>query len=720
LSLDAPGFWDEGRYFNVPVRPLFTWTLLDEAGTEIPLTFRKRSWTPAVLTQEYAVRTAWGNIVREQKAVLPNDTAACTVCLRNRSRHPVTLHVLAWTAVGSGSDYDARSVSHVTDAGGRISFARTTRTPHRPDFQYTAVMGFEGRADSFAVQESESTAPKPAWKLTPTSESFVRGKLPSAIRFAGEDAGTVFMALHKKVLLRPGESTSVTFGMALGRDSFDAGQSLSRVLPSSPATLSEMIWREYFDTVPYFECDDIRLTRYYWYRWYGLRLNTICAGEGNYAYPFVCEGIGYFRAPISYSAPCHILENRWQHTPALAQGSLMTFIDNQRPDGAFRGYVDRDFYREEMFYHAMWGTALKELERTHPSREFLAEAYDGLKKYAQYFDRERDAEVSGLYDIDNHYETGQEYMNRYLAVRPDADREAWGEVFRLKGVDATIYIYDLKRALAEAAVTLGRNEEADLWNMEAERIKSAVLETMWDPDDEMFYDVNPSTGERTRIRAAVCFYPYLTDIVSDIHISGLKRHLFRKSEFWTRFPVPSSAVSDPMFSAQPVWKGTWRNCPWNGRVWPMVNSHIAEMLARSSVRFNDRALRVRSARFIKSFISMMFFDGDATRPNCFEHYNPFTGNPSVYRGIDDYQHSWVVDLIIRYACGIRPEEGRIVIDPFPFGLHRAIIENVVIGRRRISVAIRRNTFSVFEKGKKVEESRLGRMIVLTDSRQPDR
>ena len=65
---------------------------------------------------------------------------------------------------------------------------------------------------------------------------------------------------------------------------------------------------------------------------------------------------------------------------------------------------------------------------------------------------------------------------------------------------------------------------------------------------------------------------------------------------------------------------------------------------------------------------MMFFDGDPARPNCFEHYHPYSGLPSLYRGVDDYMHSWVNDLIIRYVCGVRPEGDRIVVDPFPFGL----------------------------------------------------
>jgi len=275
------------------------------------------------------------------------------------------------------------------------------------------------------------------------------------------DEGLIYAAVHTSLTLTPWDARTVTVALAAGPEGQGTVENLRRILKiENPIEISRLGWREYFQSVPEFTCSDEYLTRYYWYRWYGLRLNTIHAREGNYAHPVVCEGIGYFRAPISYSAVCHMLENRWRHTAELARGSLLTFIDNQRPDGGFRGYIDPHHYRQEMFYHAGWGNALLQLDSIHHAPDFLRDAYAGLSRYVRYFDRERDEEISGLYDIDNHYETGQEYMRRYTAVNPDADRENWGEVFRLKGVDVTVYLYDLKRALARVARMLGRVEEA--------------------------------------------------------------------------------------------------------------------------------------------------------------------------------------------------------------------------------------------------------------------
>jgi hypothetical protein len=233
---------------------------------------------------------------------------------------------------------------------------------------------------------------------------------------------------------------------------------------------------------------------------------------------------------------------------------------------------------------------------------------------------------------------------------------------------------------------------------------------MWDPEEEMFFDVDPATGERTHVKAATCFYPYFTDIVEKDHRNGLKRHLLNPKEFWPPFPVPSSSIDDEFFCPEPEWKGKRMNCPWNGRVWPMTNSHVAEALASFAIRTNDIVLRKRAAAFMTTFVKMMFSDGDPRRPNCFEHYHPFTGTPSAYRGIDDYQHSWVNDLIIKYLCGIRPEQFSVLIDPFPFGIKSSQIDNVIIRGRRLKVRIDGKRFVVWLDGQHHAESVLGKPI----------
>ncbi len=717
LWLSYPGFWDVAHYYNLAIEPVFTWTLLDEDGLEIVPRLRRRMWSPSRLEQIYLSsrkQEGHGRVeIVESKFCAPNDVLTAELELRNRSRKRRHLDLIAWTVQPSHPG-KTTWLTDIKDEHRLLSFTKHLQTDTMPHFAMNCCLGMSRVISSSSINLSEGSVMHPRWDMTPWFETF-RHKLPGAYlpKEVGAD-GLVYMAIHTRIILQPSADcrASIFFSASSSPAEVESNiHLLSR--QEEPASFSAENWSDHFSSVPYFQCSDERFTRYYWYRWYGLKLNTISGEEGNYRHPTTCEGIGYFRAPIAYSAPCHVLENRWMHDPAIARGNLLTFLDNRREDGGFYGYIDPHYHRPNMFYHSHWGAALREFSAIHFDAGFLKSIYDGFKEYVMYFDRERDREKSNLYDIQNHYETGQEYMHRYMAANTDADLANWGNVFRLKGVDVTTYMYELKRALSWIAkVVLRDGKEAALWNEGATKIGKAILSNMWNQDAGMFFDINPQTAQQTFVKAATCFYPYLTDLVSEEHLDGLIKHLFDPREFWTPYPIPSSSQDDEYFSAIPEWKGKRMNCPWNGRVWPMTNSHMAEAVAHTAVRFSNQDLRTRAVELISKYVNMMFTDKDPQRPNSFEHYNPMDGTPSIYRGIDDYQHSWVVDLIIKYVAGVRPEYDRIVIDPFPFHFSSVILENAHIRGHSLRVECGRRKYNIWLDGKPSGEGLIGNPLII--------
>jgi glycogen debranching enzyme len=401
-------------------------------------------------------------------------------------------------------------------------------------------------------------------------------------------------------------------------------------------------------------------------------------------HPAIAEGIGYFHVPITYSAQCHMWEMRWARDPAEARGSLQNFLDAQQPDGGFHGRLYTHHLDRTDFYHANWGDAVLAVDAAAPDPGFLERAYEGLSRYARWLDATRDRERSGLYDVIDQYETGQEYMSRYQAVDPDADRYGWENRIRLKGVDVTVYTHQLKRALAVMADRLDRGRQADAWRSEAARIADGLLGRMWDEAAGLFSDVDPRSMRRTGVKAAVCFYPLLTDLLDESQVRRLVAHLDDPAEFATPFPVPSSSLDDPLFDPDAQWKGKRHNCPWNGRVWPMTNSHVIEGLLRQW-RAGRRLVGPTAARILTRTVRMMFHDGDPARPNCYEHYHPVTGRASVYRGIDDYQHSWILDLLIRGTAGLDVDERGLTVDPLPMEVDWVTLDDLVLRGRRVAV-----------------------------------
>jgi hypothetical protein len=247
-----------------------------------------------------------------------------------------------------------------------------------------AAVLYLGAAQSHAVHRSQPSALLPRFELTPFWDRWSgSGRLADEVR-AGDstDAATVFLGLQRRVRV-PARGTA-RFAAQIGLRLDTADRTAAK--PLVPVSASQ-----FFATVPGFRCSDPYLERHWWHRWYGLRLNGLAPGLApNYRHAGVCEGIGYFHVPITYSAPCHMRELRWYPDPEWARGVFRTCFDHQRPDGSLHGRVYADHLESTDSYHADWGGAVLALDAVHPDAEFRRDAYAALTRYADWLLRERD------------------------------------------------------------------------------------------------------------------------------------------------------------------------------------------------------------------------------------------------------------------------------------------------------------------------------------------
>jgi Mannosylglycerate hydrolase MGH1-like glycoside hydrolase domain len=703
LFLHAPGFWDEARIFYHPLEPLFSIALIDAHGRRVELRQTGRQWQPGKLVCTYAL--ANGEELVETKTVEPGGCfrsrwTPCGPTWRDLGEALVVYTVQPGPDVGSAEFDNARQT---------LNWQRTLRDRREVDLDVTASLRLSSTATELlltaSARRSEAFANQPIWSITPFAEDW-NGTLDDRVALEGIDAsGSVYLAAAVRLAELGDHDLTIDLTVTPTPTTPTSPSSPSSTPGVSRRRNAEELWEAHFAAFPTFTCSDPYLTRYYDYRLYGLFLNRYAGGCGNVAHPAIAEGIGYFHVPISYSAPCHMFEMRWAELPieeSAAHGSLLNFLEHQKDDGSLHGRLYTNHLVGTDFYHANWGDALLAVQAVAPNEAFLERCYAGLSRYARWLDESRDRERSGMYDVVNHFETGQEYMSRYQAVNPRADLAGWKDETKLKAIDVTVYAYQLQRALEQIAAHLGHDAEATSWRGVAERTGAAILTRMWDPGIGMFSDVDPRSGERTGVKAAVCFYPLLTDLLEDAHVEALLSHLTNPEEFWTAFPVPSSSLDDPLFNAEAMWKGKRHICPWNGRTWPMTNSHIVDGLIRQWRRrplheFGEAVTTAPSPRYrcgeiagdlLSRFVRMMFHDGDLERPNCFEHYNPHTGRACTYRGIDDYQHSYVLDLIIRGVAGICPPRelgGSVVVDPLPMAMDSLLLRGGRVGGRTYDI-----------------------------------
>jgi hypothetical protein len=695
--LHRPGFWDEGHVYHYPVQPLFSVALVGPDGEADPLEGSGSDWRPDRLRVRWQSRA--GLRLTEFRYVLPGGRFCSAWRTEEELGWPNPVFrersLVAFT-IAPGP-----SVHAVHREGSGLRWRSTLRDRRDHPLHVEAHLGFElfpprgRRIDAPEVVtklelsledaccgglRSEVTG-DPDWNLTPFVEGWrdrLHGLVGLGLDLPGDsEEGCVHLVTALPLRNVPARH-AVGFVCTVLPVPAD-GRVRSEVRPGVPPRphQSELRWCSALASYPRFSCTDPYLSAYFDYRLYGLHLARLDGGLGRIPYPTVAGGIAAFHLPNAPSAPGHMAEARWCAQPDLARGVLLNFLEAQRLDGSLPGRLHLGHDAGEGLRHANWGDAVLAVDALHPQQAFLETAYGGLSRYAAWLIRERDPEGSGMITLATQEEAGQAYTSRFVRLGGSLHDPAGPPRLGLKGIDVTVFHYQLLRALEGMADRLGYADEAGVWRDWADATGAAIRDRMWDPDLHFFTDVDVETGAGTGVKAGVGFYPLLTDLLDPDHLAALLRHLDDPGSFATPFPVPSSPADDPLFDAEGLWRGKRHRRPWNGRVWPTINSHVVDGLLRQWHRGRTE-VGPAAARILGRGVRMMFHRDDPGRPNAYEHYNPRSGHPSAFRGLDDHQHFWVVDLMVRGVAGIEPSREGLTVRPLPMGLDRVTFRGRIL------------------------------------------
>ncbi|MCA8952543.1 MAG: hypothetical protein KDE27_23730 [Planctomycetes bacterium] len=651
---EAPGFADEACIANAIVPSVFFLAFL-EGTTPLSLRCTKVDTEngKAVLTYE----DAGGLKVVEHRFVTQDDRFVSELALHNTSKAEREITIVLWTT----TDPEGEPVSLEGDSFRIRRMIKTTGADVPADILYSnpgtkgarCLQGFfcEGGSDRPDYEET------PWFELAalPTPRAKRPLEKPSPI-VAGS---RVYAGLFRTLGLKGGGKAEQRFEANV---TFKGKKVNFRA--RRPDAKDENGWQAFWDKVPRFSCDDKAMERVVRHRFELLYLLRQPHGAGAFGSPAVCEGNGDLHQPTSFSTPAIIREARWLQDPALARGCLKVFFDNLLHNGQVPGRVHMSGLESADFYHADWGGGFEALDAIHPDKATKKAVLVPMQRYVKWLANNRDPEGSGLTDIVNHFEARQEFSRRYAVIDPKADRAVeFEEQFRLKGIDASVFRYRLVKWLHAVAEEIQEKAMANRFLAEVEVILDTIRRKMWDEKAGLFMDLDPKSRRKTNVRAAVGFYPLATDIPNAKQVDKMIDLLGNRQEFWSKYPVPSIAVSDSTFDPAGRWKGTRKDAPWNGRTWPGVNCHILEGLTYWAERGNKKAGRL-ATKLLESTIKMLSGDleGDQT-PNSLEHYNPETGLGSRYRGIDMSLNAFVLDNVFRVACGFAIRFGEVQDDP---------------------------------------------------------
>lgn len=187
--------------------------------------------------------------------------------------------------------------------------------------------------------------------------------------------------------------------------------------------------------------------------------------------------------------------------------------------------------------------------------EFLKKAYSGCIKWQNWYANYRMPNKWGLIECFCGHDTGHDGSGRkdgmlYPGTAKNDDASVYPDddpVLPIIAPDVNAVYYGTLTALSDMANTLGKEQEAIAWRNKADCVKKRLIEVCYDVKDKFFYDVDKNGKMRKYLSIAITnvFSEHILDknMMNDIYIT----HMHNENEFWTPYPFPSMAKSDPSF-----------------------------------------------------------------------------------------------------------------------------------------------------------------------------
>lgn len=208
----------------------------------------------------------------------------------------------------------------------------------------------------------------------------------------------------------------------------------------------------------------------------------------------------------------------------------------------------------------------------------------GSDPYEKYYDHHLESDGIGDWQGAS-YESGLDNSPMYEDIPFDYEQHR----FMLDDVGLSgLFIADC-HALAEIAGILGTPEDKDRFLKRAECVENR-LEELWDDEIGLYLNRRTDTGKYENRLSPFHFHALFSSKVSKEKCDRMiHEHLLNPDEFWTNYPLPSIAKSDPSYVKQTYWQG---------RVWAPMNYLVFEALIAAGDEKTAKLLADKSAELI--------------------------------------------------------------------------------------------------------------------------
>lgn len=295
----------------------------------------------------------------------------------------------------------------------------------------------------------------------------------------------------------------------------------------------------------------------------------IPAGELKYAGLFPSYHYEWFNGFWSWDS--------WKHAVGLsyfnielAKNQVRAMFDFQRPNGFVADCVYRDTLIEKHNYRdtkpplSAW--AVCEIYDRDKDLSFIREMYPKIKKYHQWWYKERDHDQDGLCEFGStdgsliaaKWESGMDNAIRFDDSKIVKNSEGAYSLDQ-ESVDLNAYLYAEKLYLASLAQALNKLEDAKQFQKEAIFLKSQIQDQFYDEKDGWFYDTNLDGDQFIKGKGSEGWTALWANAASQEQAESVKNKMMDPLKFYTKVPFQTMSADHPKFD--PL-NGYWRGPNW--------------------------------------------------------------------------------------------------------------------------------------------------------------
>jgi hypothetical protein len=244
---------------------------------------------------------------------------------------------------------------------------------------------------------------------------------------------------------------------------------------------------------------------------------------------------------------------------AACQEALECLIDNVGPRGSLPGTMC-DTHRAGEGQAPVMSWAVWSVYQRSKDKDWLARVYPTLCGYVKFWFKYHSSE-RGLCKYFNAGQIGDNDA-RFDPIIPKGQGNL--PVYGFESPDVNAFLVTEMKCLSQLAKELNLTDDARGWDAKATQLGQKIVDTMYFPDEAMFYDVKEGTKDKfSGVKSPNMFLPLRAGVpLPEKEIRRIiENHMLNPNEFYRRFPFPSLSYDNPEYDPEGYWRG---------RIWPHI------------------------------------------------------------------------------------------------------------------------------------------------------